>query len=87
MDEYQSFLEYIKSRRITDTPAGDFTHDARRDRNLPDAQSWDELRRYLSRRTSNPNVIAAAHSVWSQYVRKNRLYLFAKAHPEFFDNS
>lgn len=70
MAKIQSFLEYIEIRRITDSPAGDFTNDAKRDRNLPDAQTWDELRRYLKWKTNDAQVIAAARSVWAQFVRQ-----------------
>ena len=32
-----SFRDYIATRRVTDTPAGDFVRDARKDRHLPDS--------------------------------------------------
>jgi hypothetical protein len=34
-----SFKTYIAHRRITDTPQGDFTKDARLDKTLPDAKT------------------------------------------------
>ena len=40
-----SFRDYIAERRITDTPAGDFVADAKRDPGLPDAETWDTSRR------------------------------------------
>ena len=30
-----SFRDYIATRRVTDTPAGDFVREARKDRHLP----------------------------------------------------
>ena len=69
-----SFRAYIQSRRITDTPAGDFTADARADKAFPDARSWTELRRYLERRGAIREAVEAGHRVWAAYraqVRKN----------------
>jgi len=62
-----SFKDYIKGRRRTDTPQGDFVDDARDDRNLPDAKSWSELENYLLNRRAIPDAIAAARLVWRQY--------------------
>jgi len=38
------------------------------DRNLPDAGSWPDLRRYLVRTGAAPEMIAAAQTVWRSYV-------------------
>ncbi|WP_293677654.1 hypothetical protein [uncultured Phenylobacterium sp.] len=62
-----TFREYIKARRITDTPAGEFTKDARADGRLRDVQSWPELRRYLQKSGATPAAIAAGHIVWKGY--------------------
>ena len=70
MQNTTSFLEYIKARRITDTPNGDFVSDAKRDKNLPDVKSWEELRSYLRGKTRHPEVFSAARSVWRQYQRQ-----------------
>jgi hypothetical protein len=70
-----SFKQYVMSRRITDTPTGDFVADARRDPRLPDVASWGELRRYLEWRTGSGSrdlVIAAARTVWDGYQRSLR---------------
>lgn len=67
-----SFIRYLKERRITDTPAGDFTKDARDDSGMPDVQSWPELRRYLERSGAIPAAIQSGHRVWAAYRAKMR---------------
>lgn len=70
MTKTNSFREYIRNRRITDTPACDFVSDARSDPTLPDAETWDELRCYLSGRTRHPAVLRAAKTVWRQFTEQ-----------------
>jgi hypothetical protein len=61
-----SFKNYLKRARVSDTPAGDFIADARLDKMLPAARTWDELEVYLlSQWGSDP--IGAAHSAWRNY--------------------
>lgn len=68
-----TFKEYLKTRRITDTPAGDFTRDAQSDPNLPDAKSWPELKRYLERVSTLPGVIPAGRQVWAAYRKRAKI--------------
>ena len=65
------FREYVlQKRRITDTPAGDFTADARRDRGrFPDASTWEEVRDYLWTRSACGAAVEAGREVWRQYER------------------
>jgi hypothetical protein len=65
-----TFLEYVKARRVTDNPAGDFVADARTDRRMPDAKSWDHLHTYLVTRGAIPDAIKAAKVVWRGYQAK-----------------
>ena len=67
-----SFKEYLKTRRITDTPAGDFTGDAKRDPNMPDAGSWKELKAYLEKVSRAEGVIPAGYQVWQGYLRSKK---------------
>ena len=62
------FKDYLAVRKVHDTPAGDFTLDARSDEKLPDVKSWDELSRYLrnTQRAGRECVLAAAQ-VWAGY--------------------
>lgn len=65
-----TFKEYLATRRVTDTPAGDFTGDARRDREFPEVTTWAELRDYAERRAGfgvRAEVVAAARQVWQGY--------------------
>jgi hypothetical protein len=67
-----SFKSYVATRRITDTPSGDFVADARRDHQLPDATTWEDLRAYLFHNGACREAIAAARVVWADYVAKLR---------------
>jgi hypothetical protein len=62
-----SFREYIRIRRHTDNPQGDFVEDARGDPNFPDVKTWDEMEGYLRHRSASHEAIAAARVVWRQY--------------------
>jgi len=63
------FRQYIQKRRITDTRQGDFTTDARRDENLPNAKTWKELEYYFDNYPSLviDEVYKSAKLVWTQY--------------------
>jgi hypothetical protein len=67
-----SFREYIARRRITKTPAGDFTEDARSDDRLPDATSWEELEAYLRERRACHEIVEAARQVWNGYGKRRQ---------------
>jgi len=70
-----TFKEYIAIRRITDTPAGDFTRDAQRDSSMPDVTTWNELRFYVERKADfsiRKAVIKAARQVWQGYLLATR---------------
>lgn len=64
-----TFKEYLMTRRITDTPNGDFVGDAKRDRQFPDARSWDQVESYLVNRGAPYAAIEAGKSVWKAYLR------------------
>ena len=67
-----TFKKYLASRRMTNRQAGDFTKDARADRDFPDVNSWEELRAYLARKAqfgAVEEVIAAGQEVWRSYQR------------------
>ena len=59
-----SFRDYIAKRRITDTPAGDFVADAKRDPGLPDAETWDELEAHLLAGNAASEAVEAGRGVW-----------------------
>ena len=73
-----TFKEYLAARRITDTPAGDFTADARSDARMPEIADWRQLREYLECRAPiahQNDVIEAARQVWGGYqaqIRRQR---------------
>jgi uncharacterized protein YozE (UPF0346 family) len=71
MARRMTFKEYISKRRVTDTPAGDFTADARSDRNFPDdVKSWEQVKSYISSKSRHDkDVLAAAREVWRGYQR------------------
>jgi hypothetical protein len=65
------FRTFIKRVPIQDTPEGDFIADARADKTLPNAKSWNELQDYLSRRGACPKAIEAAQKVWDFYATRH----------------
>jgi YozE SAM-like fold len=67
-----SFTEYLKSRRVTDTPAGDFIIDAKSDPTMPDATSWKQLEFYLTTKGAIPDAVTAAKIVWKGYLAQVR---------------
>ncbi|QPQ55096.1 hypothetical protein IC614_00245 [Allosphingosinicella flava] len=67
-----SFRDYISNRQARGNPQGDFVRDAKLDPNLPDVESWAQLRAYLERNRACDGAIDAARSVWGSYVAKTR---------------
>ena len=67
-----SFRSYLASRRITRSPSGHFTLDARADPDFPDATTWEELREYLERIGAADVAVAAGRRVWDAYLRACR---------------
>ncbi len=64
-----TFEAWIASRRVTDTPRGDFVQDYRRAPKPDGAQSWVALQWYLMSRGAVPSAIKAARSVWREFER------------------
>ena len=64
------FRTFIRARRVTDTPRGDFIADAKADRHFPDARSWAQLACYLVHRHACHGAINAARRVWNAYARQ-----------------
>lgn len=73
-----SFKDYIARRRVTDTPAGDFTSEAKKDGRLPDAKTWRELKGYVINRRGAHSVVQAAYQVWAGYRASLGRAKFAK---------
>jgi hypothetical protein len=76
-DEYAggnavSFHEFIRTRRITDTPRGDFIGDAKDDRTLPNATRWSELEFYLLQKHACLEAVRQAKKVWNEFNRWRR---------------
>lgn len=71
-----SFREYIATRQARANPQGDFVRDARADGKLPDAESWQELRSYLSSQRAIPEAVDAARLVWQAYQARRRVGAF-----------
>jgi hypothetical protein len=66
-----SFRKYIERTRILDTPAGDFIADAKFDKSLLDAKTWDELEAYLLNEWGR-DPIDAARAAWGNYEEAHR---------------
>jgi hypothetical protein len=71
-----TFQEFVASRRITDTPCGDFVSDFRDDTaaRRHDFKTWPQLRAYL-RDEHHPceEAFRAAQCVWREYTRHVRM--------------
>lgn len=73
-----SFRDYLAKRRLSNTPAGEFTGKLRDDSAMPEIESWPQLQAYIFRHVhpSKVNeVIDAAEPIWKGYrafVLKNR---------------
>lgn len=67
-----SFRNYLAKREASDTPAGNFIADARADRVLPDAASWQELKAHLRQRGACMEAMATARVVWNGYDAARR---------------
>ena len=65
-----TFKEYIANRQVHDNRQGDFVIDARADPELPDVQTWPELRSYLECGDASYEDIEAGNSVWQSYQAK-----------------
>lgn len=66
-----SFLAFIRSQPVADTPEGSFVRDAQIDFDFPDVASLIELETYLSRSGANFEARAAARRLWDAYAAKN----------------
>jgi hypothetical protein len=63
----RSFDAFIRERKITDDPIGDFVGDARHDAKMPNVKRWSELRQYLESRHVSEDVVNAARRTWHEY--------------------
>jgi hypothetical protein len=61
-----SFRRYVERARVLDTPAGDFIADAKLDKMLPEAKTWDELEAYLLLHWGSDSI-DAAHAAWRNF--------------------
>jgi hypothetical protein len=64
------FREWLRARRVTDTPRGDFVGDARRDPQFPDIASAEQLDLYLALRGAGREVRQIGRRLWRQYARE-----------------
>ena len=63
-----SFRTWIMTRaRVTDNPAGDFIHDARRDPGFPEITRRRQLIGYLRLRGACEESIQAVDAVWARW--------------------
>lgn len=62
-----SFRKYVKNRKVTNDPAGDFAGDVQGDDKFPDVKSWREVSGYLWSRGADLAVMEIAKEVWDEY--------------------
>jgi hypothetical protein len=69
----QTFTDFIRSRRVTDTPRGDFIEDTKgliRLNRFPDPKSLPALEWFMVRRHACKEAITEARKLWREYERK-----------------
>lgn len=66
-----TFHEYLMTRRITKTSAGDFTEDSRSMfvEKLPD--EWPRIKLALLRQNACPEAITTGYEIWRQWKKKH----------------
>lgn len=65
-----NFRDYLNTRRITDSPAGQLTQQLRDDPEMDKMESWPQLRAYIYRKAHAGkinNTLAVAEPVWKGY--------------------
>jgi hypothetical protein len=67
MSGRRSFLKFIRTAVISNDPRGDFIGDAREDRELPDAETWEQLESYLFGCHACDGAFEAAKEVWDEF--------------------
>lgn len=73
-----NFSEYIRTRRTTETEAGQLVAEMLLDINLPrDIDSWSDLLRYLDSRNMTGRRFAAAKAVWKTFEKQRERRRFA----------
>jgi hypothetical protein len=70
----KTFREFILSRRVTDTPRGDFIDDTQtliRCQKFPDVKSWRQLEWFISSRQQikSPEIVAEGHKLWREFAK------------------
>ena len=58
---------YVERRRWRSDTVRDFVDHAVQDPDLPDAESWQELKSYLDRHEASDERLSAAEYIWQCY--------------------
>jgi hypothetical protein len=64
-----SFRRYIAGVLTDGLPEGHFVVDARQDEQLPDAETWDDLKTYIRDKGGTAATIKCAATFWKAYER------------------
>jgi hypothetical protein len=67
-----TFRDYIRSRRRTRNPLGDFVGDAKADVDFPDVANFHQLVLYLRSYNAREAAVDAAQVWWKRFQRSNR---------------
>lgn len=63
------WAKFLATRRVTDTPRGDFLTDAYRDADMLNADSWDKVDFILRRKHACVEAIREGRKLWRQYQK------------------
>jgi hypothetical protein len=67
-----TFNEFVVSRRVTDSPRGDFVEDTKmliRMGKMPDIRKWSELEHIMFKRRACAEARREARKLWKEYMR------------------
>lgn len=65
-----TFREWLKAQKPRDTPTGMFIALAQQDKDLPDANYWWQIKRYLECNLASYEMVRAGKLVWERYRGK-----------------
>jgi predicted transcriptional regulator len=67
-----TFADYLAGRRSTYTQEWHLLQELQRDAAFREANSWEEIERYLDVRRASPSLRSVARSTWMLYQRAKR---------------
>ena len=64
-----TFKAWLLTRRVTDTPRGDFIRDVRDDKDFPDSVLWEIVDSYLYARCASWKAVLTGKRLFKEYKK------------------